>query len=92
MFPTDLQVQIHSLPAGGAIGARDIAVSLVTAVIKSELCSQALLYQTLQERRNENEIEAFLKTVGSFQRYSHIKHPRCILILKRTVLSIFNQV
>ncbi len=34
MFLTDLQMQIHSLPAGGAAGAGDIAVSAVTAVIK----------------------------------------------------------
>ncbi len=33
------------------------------------------LYQALQERRNENDIEAFLKMVGSFQRYIHIKTP-----------------
>ncbi len=34
VFPTDWQVQIHSLPAGGAVGAGDIAVSPVTAVIE----------------------------------------------------------
>ncbi len=32
---TDLQMQINSLPAGGAVGARNIAVSPGTAVIKS---------------------------------------------------------
>ncbi len=47
MFHKDLQMQIDSLPAGGAVGAGDIAVSPVTAVIKS-----ALLYQALQERLN----------------------------------------
>ncbi len=34
VFPTDWQVQIHSLPAGGAVRAGDIAVYPVTAVIK----------------------------------------------------------
>ncbi len=33
MFPTDLQMQIHSLPAEGAVGSADIAVS---PVIKGE--------------------------------------------------------
>ncbi len=34
MFPTDLQMQMNSLPAGGADGAGNIAVFPVTAVIK----------------------------------------------------------
>ncbi len=41
--------------------------------ISSELTNAT--FQALQERWNENDIEAFLKTVGSFQRYSHIKTP-----------------
>ncbi len=32
MFPTDLQMQIHSLPAEGAVGSADIAVSPVIRV------------------------------------------------------------
>ncbi len=42
MFPTDLQMQIHSLPAGGAVGARDIAVSPVTTVISAALTKATL--------------------------------------------------
>ncbi len=34
VFPTDLQMQMNSLPAGGADGAGNIAVFPVTAVIK----------------------------------------------------------
>ncbi len=34
MFPTDFQMQINYLPAGGAVVEGDIAVSPVTAVIK----------------------------------------------------------
>ncbi len=58
VFLTDLQKQTHSLPAGYAAVAVGIEVS----------CNEAL-----QERRNENNIEAFLKTAGSFQIYIHIK-------------------
>ncbi len=46
----------------------NVAVSLVTAVIK--VMAQTLLYQALQERPNGNDIEDFLKMVGSFQRYT----------------------
>ncbi len=56
LFPTDLQVQIDSLPARGAAGAGDIALSPVTVVNESALCSEALLYQPLQETRNSNYI------------------------------------
>ncbi len=72
VFPTGLQMQINSLPAGGDAWAGDIAVSPVMAVIKSALRSEALLYQALQERQNENDIKAFLKTASSFQRYIRI--------------------
>ncbi len=58
VFLTDIQMQTHSLPAGCAAVAVGIEVSHNEA---------------LQERRNENNIEAFLKTVGSFQIYIHIK-------------------
>ncbi len=34
VFPTDLQMQINYLPAGGGVVAGDIAVSTVTAVNK----------------------------------------------------------
>ncbi len=34
-----------------------------------------LLYQALQEKLNENSIEAFLKMVGSFPKYIHVKTP-----------------
>ncbi len=34
MFPTDLQMQINYLPAGGTVVAGDIVASPVTAVIK----------------------------------------------------------
>ncbi len=54
---TDLQMQINSLPAGGAVGARNIAVSPGTAVIKSALRSRKLLHQALQETLNENDIK-----------------------------------
>ncbi len=47
--PTDLQMQINYLPAGGAVGEGNIAVTPVTAVIKSALHSRKLLYQALQE-------------------------------------------
>ncbi len=45
------------------------------AVHKTELCSQTLLYQTLNARWNENGIQNFLKTVGFLQKYSDIKTP-----------------
>ncbi len=32
-----------------------------------------LLYQALQEKRNENVFEAFLKMLGSFQKYINEK-------------------
>ncbi len=34
-----------------------------------------LLYQPLQEKLNENDIEAFLKMLGSFKKYIHVKTP-----------------
>ncbi len=75
--PTDticggIYMKIHSLPAGGAVGV-EIEVSPVTAVHKTELCSQTLLYQKLHARWNENEIQNFLKIVGFLQKYSDIK-------------------
>ncbi len=58
------------------------------AVHKLELRSQTLLYQTLHARWNENDIQNFLKTVGFLQKYSDIKTPARVLILKRAVLFI----
>ncbi len=34
-----------------------------------------LLYQALQEKLNENDIEAFLKMVLLFKKYIHVKTP-----------------
>ncbi len=34
-----------------------------------------LLYRALQEKRKENDIEAFQKIVGSFKKYIHVKTP-----------------
>ncbi len=52
-------MQIHSLPAGGAFGVAEIEVSPVTAVHKAALCSQTLLYQALHAKLNENDINIF---------------------------------
>ncbi len=46
-----IDLLIHPLPAGGAAGAGDIAVSPVTDVNKSALRSGKLLYQALQEHK-----------------------------------------
>ncbi len=46
-----------------------------------------LLYQTLYARLNENDIQNFLKTVGFHQKYSDIKTPAGVSILKRAVLN-----
>ncbi len=56
---------------------------------KTEICSQTLLYQTLYARWNENDIHSFLKTVNvSFhQKYSDIKTPAQVSILKRAELN-----
>ncbi len=54
-----LKMLIHSLPAGGAFRAGEIEVSLVATVHKAALSSQMLLYQALQARLNENDIENF---------------------------------
>jgi len=45
-------------------------VSPVMAVYKAALISQTLLYQALQARLNENDIESFLKTVGFLLKYT----------------------
>lgn len=42
-----LKIHIHSLPAGGALGASEIAVCLITAVNKAVLCSITLHYQAI---------------------------------------------
>ncbi len=70
MFSTDLQMQINSLPAGGAVVAGDIAVSLVTAVIKV-MCSNATLIR--HYRKNEMKITSKL-------------FRRCSVILKNTFM------
>ncbi len=80
-------MQINSLPAGGAVGVVESDVSPGNAVHKAELCSQTLLYQTLYARLNENDIQNFLKTVGFHQKYSDIKTPAGVSILKRAVLN-----
>ncbi len=66
-------MQIHSLPAGGAVG--ELEGFPGNAVHKSELSSQMLLYQTLYARWNENNDQHFLKTVGFHQKYSDKKTP-----------------
>ncbi len=83
VFPTDsmhsicggIYMQIHSLPAGGAVEVVEIELSLATAVHKAALRSQTVLYQTLHARWNENDIQNFLKTVGFLQKYSDMKTP-----------------
>ncbi len=64
LFPTDLQVQIDSLPARGAAGAGDIALSLVTVVNKSALCSEA--YFISHYRKHEIQITSKLFWRRSF--------------------------
>ncbi len=59
-------MQMNSLPAGGAVVAGEIEVSLVTLYTK-----QAKRHA----RWNENDIQNFLKTVGFHQKYSDIKTP-----------------
>ncbi len=70
-----IYMQIHSLPAGGAVEVVEIELSLATAVHKAALRSQTVLYQTLHARWNENDIQNFLKTVGFLQKYSDMKTP-----------------
>ncbi len=82
-----IYMQINSLPAGGAVVVGEIEVSPGNTVHKAELRSQTLLYQTLHARWNENDIQNFLKTVGFHQKYSDIKTPAGVLILKRVVLN-----
>ncbi len=69
---TDLHMHIIYLPAGCAAGVGDIAVSPVMAVIKV-MRSNATL--SLQEKQNENDIDAFQKMLGYFQKYIHVKTP-----------------
>ncbi len=67
-----IYIQINSLPAEGTAGARARGFP-GNAIHKTELRSQTLLYQTLYARRNKNDIQNFLKTVGFHQKYSDIK-------------------
>ncbi len=57
------------------------------AAHKTELRSQTLLFQTLLARWTENNIQSFLKTVGFHQKYSDIKTPAQVWILKRAELN-----
>ena len=67
-----IYMQIHFLPAGGALRAGEIQDSPVT------LSSQTLPYQALHAKWNENEIENFLNTVGFLLKYSDIKTPASV--------------
>ncbi len=84
-------MQINSLPAGGAFRAQRDRGFPGNAVHKAALRSQTLLYQTLHARWNENDIQNFLKTVGFLQKYSDIKHPHRVSILKCAVLLFIQQ-
>ncbi len=48
-FPTNLQMQILSLPAGGTVGAGEIAISLANGCNQIS-AAHTLFYQALQER------------------------------------------
>ncbi len=79
-------MQINSLPAGGAVGAGEIEVSPVTLYTKQSSAHKRCFirhYITL----HENDIQNFLKTVGFHQKYSDIKTPAGVSILKRAVLN-----
>ncbi len=81
-------MQINSLPAGGAVEAGELQqVFPGNALHKTELWTQTLLYQTLNARWNENDIQHFLKIVGFHQKYSDIKTAAWVSILKRAELN-----
>ncbi len=67
-----LKTKSDCLPAGGAVKAAELAV--ITAAPHERYFIRS------------NAIKSFLKTVGSLQRYIHIKYLRRVLILKRVVL------
>ncbi len=81
-----LKMQTDSLPAGGALSAVELAVSPGNGFKQSSSSHESYFI-----RSNENVIKTFLKTVGSPQRYIHIKHPRRVLFLKRVVLMFIQQ-
>ncbi len=79
-------MQINYLPEEGTVGVGAWGFP-GNAVHKTELHSQTLLYQTLYARWKENDIKHFLKTFDFHQKYSDIKTPACVSILKRAVLN-----
>ncbi len=79
-----IYMQMNYLPAGGAVGAGETEVSLVTQHTKQRYWgyisvmserAKTLLFQTFHARWNENDIQHLLKTVGFLQKYSDIKAP-----------------
>ncbi len=64
-------MQINSLPAGGAVGVGEIAVSPVMLYTKQSSAHKRCFIR----HANENDIQNFLKTVGFLQKYSDIKTP-----------------
>ncbi len=66
-------MQIHSLPAGGAVGESE--VSTVTLYTKQSSAHKRCFIRHYIQDENENDIHHFLKTVGFLQKYSDIKTP-----------------